>query len=174
MLRPAVTAMYRNPFSGLVETRLSFFCPKAVALKVVSTVKKSNKGMLVFNFRSMVLTKLQNKFSNYISLSLLDKIFQIQPKVFNKKLLDNFLSLSMKTTMIKKLFLFQIFITLPLSFLSAQENRLETIVQKGHSASVKAVAMSPDGNFLVTGSRDRTANLWEESTGFEIRTFMSH
>jgi WD40 repeat protein len=80
----------------------------------------------------------------------------------------------MKTTTVKKLFLFLIFIALSLTILNAQENRLETIVQKGHSASVKAVAISPDGKFLATGSRDRTAKLWDAGTGFEIRTFMGH
>ncbi|HSZ24558.1 MAG TPA: caspase family protein [Cytophagaceae bacterium] len=51
---------------------------------------------------------------------------------------------------------------------------METIVQKGHSASVKSIAVSKDGKFLATGSRDKTAKLWDIITGFEIRTFMGH
>jgi len=35
---------------------------------------------------------------------------------------------------------------------------------------VKAVAISPDGNYLVTGARDGTAKIWNISTGQEIRT----
>ncbi|HVD99914.1 MAG TPA: caspase family protein [Cytophagaceae bacterium] len=77
----------------------------------------------------------------------------------------------------KKIFLQKFLCLLPLFYaclLHAQENKLETIVQKGHSASVKAVAISPDGRFLVTGSRDRTAKLWDLQTGMEMRTYNGH
>ncbi|MBY0425539.1 MAG: hypothetical protein K2Q22_07885, partial [Cytophagales bacterium] len=56
----------------------------------------------------------------------------------------------------------------------SQSSRLETVVQKGHSASVKAVTVSPDGKYLATGSRDRSAKLWDMATGMEIRTFLGH
>jgi uncharacterized protein YjiK len=36
------------------------------------------------------------------------------------------------------------------------------------------VAFSPDGRFVVTGSLDNTAKLWNIATGTEIRTFKGH
>lgn len=56
----------------------------------------------------------------------------------------------------------------------AQEYPLETIIQRGHRAAVRAVAYSPDGKFLATGSRDNSIKLWQVSTGREIRTFLGH
>ncbi len=56
----------------------------------------------------------------------------------------------------------------------AQNSRLETVIQRGHSAAVKAVGISGDGLYAVTGSRDRTAKLWELKSGAEIRTFSGH
>jgi len=74
----------------------------------------------------------------------------------------------------KHVLIFFLLLTFYLSKIYAQENKLETIIQKGHSASVKAVAVSQDGKYLATGSRDRTAKLWETATGREIRTFVGH
>ncbi len=54
------------------------------------------------------------------------------------------------------------------------QNSMETVVQKGHSASVKAVAVSADGKYVATGSRDKTLKIWNLQTGAEIRTFSGH
>jgi WD40 repeat protein len=35
----------------------------------------------------------------------------------------------------------------------------------GHTGAVLAVAFSPDGKRVLTGSRDRTAGLWDAATG---------
>ncbi len=56
----------------------------------------------------------------------------------------------------------------------SQEPELETVIQRGHLGAVKSAVFSPDGKFLVTGGRDRTAKLWEVSTGREMRTFIGH
>jgi WD40 repeat protein/predicted Ser/Thr protein kinase len=40
----------------------------------------------------------------------------------------------------------------------------------GHQQAVTAVAYSPDGQYLATGSRDRTVKIWNAVTGEEIRT----
>src|SRR6266705_2699472 len=56
----------------------------------------------------------------------------------------------------------------------AQPSKLETVVQKGHNAAVKAIAVSHDGNFVVTASRDKSAKLWDLATGRELRSFMGH
>jgi len=43
-----------------------------------------------------------------------------------------------------------------------------------HSSDVYSEAITPDGKYLVTGSRDDTAKLWEIETGLEIQTFVGH
>ncbi|MCF6367059.1 MAG: caspase family protein [Bacteroidales bacterium] len=55
---------------------------------------------------------------------------------------------------------------------NAQE--LETVIQRGHQGAVKVAVFSPDGKFLITGGRDKTAKLWELATGREMRTFQGH
>lgn len=51
---------------------------------------------------------------------------------------------------------------------------IETVIQKGHELSVLAVGISPDSNYVATGSRDKSAKLWELSTGREVRSFLGH
>ncbi|MEJ7647247.1 MAG: caspase family protein [Chryseolinea sp.] len=68
----------------------------------------------------------------------------------------------------RKLFLL---LLLPL-FSKAQT--LQTIVQHGHELAVVAVAVSPDSNYVATGSKDKSLKLWELSTGREVRSFLGH
>jgi WD40 repeat protein len=58
------------------------------------------------------------------------------------------------------------------SFLNAQS--IKTVVQKGHELAVLTVAISPDSNYVATGSRDKSIKLWELATGREIRSFLGH
>ncbi len=51
---------------------------------------------------------------------------------------------------------------------------LETVIQKGHELAVLTVMVSPDSNYVATGSRDKSAKLWEVSTGREVRSFLGH
>ena len=51
---------------------------------------------------------------------------------------------------------------------------LETIIQKGHELAVVSVAVSPDSNYVATGSKDKSIKLWDRSTGREIRSFLGH
>jgi len=70
----------------------------------------------------------------------------------------------------------RVFIFLPalaISFTSLSQS-IETVIQRGHELAVVAVAASPDSNYVVTGSRDKSAKLWELSTGREVRSFLGH
>ncbi len=44
----------------------------------------------------------------------------------------------------------------------------------GHSKAVFALAVTPDGKFLVTGGEDRTVRVWEIGSGKQIRVFPGH
>jgi len=44
----------------------------------------------------------------------------------------------------------------------------------GHADSVLSVAFSPDGRFVLTGSYDGTARLWDAISGQSLRTFKGH
>jgi WD40 repeat protein len=44
----------------------------------------------------------------------------------------------------------------------------------GHSDSVRAIAFSPDGKYLVSGSNDRTVRLWDLQTGQVIKLLEGH
>jgi WD40 repeat protein len=49
--------------------------------------------------------------------------------------------------------------------------RLELCELKGHKGQVWAVAASPDGETIATGSWDETVKLWDARTGREVATF---
>lgn len=45
---------------------------------------------------------------------------------------------------------------------------------RGHSDSVRCVAVSPDSLHVVSGSQDQTLKLWDLKAGQELRTFENH
>jgi dipeptidyl aminopeptidase/acylaminoacyl peptidase len=45
---------------------------------------------------------------------------------------------------------------------------------RGHTDVVRSVAFSIDGEYIVSGSRDKTVKLWSVSSGSEIMTFRGH
>lgn len=58
--------------------------------------------------------------------------------------------------------------------LTAWSQSLETVIQRGHELAVLTVAVSPDSNYVATGSRDKSAKLWEVGSGREVRSFLGH
>ena len=44
----------------------------------------------------------------------------------------------------------------------------------GHTDAVWAVAFSTHGNYIISGSSDMTARLWDVQTGSELRRFSGH
>ncbi|MCK1386638.1 caspase family protein [Bradyrhizobium sp. 21] len=52
--------------------------------------------------------------------------------------------------------------------------KVEVVVTIGHSGSVNAVAISPDGRTLASGSNDKTLKLWNAASGRELRTLSGH
>jgi WD40 repeat protein len=45
---------------------------------------------------------------------------------------------------------------------------------EGHDSSVSAVAFSPDGKTLASGSYDHTVRLWDPATGQSLQTLEGH
>ena len=69
---------------------------------------------------------------------------------------------------------YRILYALPFVGPLAMAQSMETVIQQGHELAVLAVTVSPDSNLVATGSRDKSAKLWELSTGREIRSFLGH
>jgi WD40 repeat protein len=61
-----------------------------------------------------------------------------------------------------------------LPLLAPESSGPELFLQTGHTSSVYAVAFSPDGEHVLTGSVDRTAILWDVRTGQSLRAFQGH
>lgn len=67
-----------------------------------------------------------------------------------------------------------LFILLSVIFTIHAQKKVQTIIQKGHGESVKAIVVSADGQYLLSASRDQTIKLWNINSGYEIRTFSGH
>ena len=50
----------------------------------------------------------------------------------------------------------------------------ELFTLEGHSDGVTSVAYSPDGRWIVSGSRDNTLKVWDTENGQEVRTLEGH
>lgn len=49
------------------------------------------------------------------------------------------------------------------------EDTTPSLRLSGHAASVTSVAWSSDGQYILTGSRDRTVRIWDAATGQQVR-----
>ncbi|MGM3305413.1 eIF2A-related protein [Anabaena sp. WFMT] len=47
-------------------------------------------------------------------------------------------------------------------------------ILQGHTDNIWAIAFSPDGKIIVSGSSDRTVKLWDSQTGQCLQTFSGH
>ena len=71
------------------------------------------------------------------------------------------------------------YIVIPLAILIGLDalhaaEKPDIFVQMGHPAQIASVAFSPNGQYVLSGSYDKTIKLWETATGREIRTFKGH
>ena len=55
-----------------------------------------------------------------------------------------------------------------------RQMHLELTIFRGHSDQVEALAFSPDGQRIVTGSDDQTAIVWEAASGKQLFTLKGH
>ncbi|RCR67286.1 caspase family protein [Larkinella punicea] len=56
----------------------------------------------------------------------------------------------------------------------AYAQKPELVVPVGHTSTITSVAISPNGKYAISGSRDKTVRLWEVETGREIHRFEGH
>ncbi|MEZ5045250.1 MAG: caspase family protein [Saprospiraceae bacterium] len=63
-------------------------------------------------------------------------------------------------------------VIVPLYF-NLQGQRPEVVVQQGHNADISTICFSPNGEYILTGSYDGTAKLWDRF-GRELVTFAGH
>lgn len=48
---------------------------------------------------------------------------------------------------------------------SFSNNLSETVLTPGHADSIKAIKVSPDGKYIVSGGADRIICVWDTYTG---------
>jgi WD40 repeat protein len=62
----------------------------------------------------------------------------------------------------------------PVTANAASQAQPDVVIQTAHSQSVTAFAVSPNGQWLATGSADKTVKIWDLAKGRVLRTFFGH
>jgi WD40 repeat protein len=84
-------------------------------------------------------------------------------------ILENLLFHYYKQIMCFKSFVVSIIVFTQAFSLRAQDS-IPLKVFIGHSEGVNSIDLSPDGNFLISGSKDETVRLWNTSTGEVVKS----
>ena len=58
--------------------------------------------------------------------------------------------------------------------IEAADTKPELVLQTGHTGSILALAISPDGRWLVSGGQDSTLKIWDLKSGTLLRTLYGH
>ncbi|MFN3918601.1 MAG: caspase family protein [Flavobacteriales bacterium] len=74
----------------------------------------------------------------------------------------------------KSIYVFILLISGIFCSISQNTQKLETILQQGHSKFISCYSFSPDGNYVVTGGTDNAVILWNFNSGHQMRTFNRH
>ncbi|GAB4237780.1 MAG: hypothetical protein Tsb0034_13130 [Ekhidna sp.] len=61
-----------------------------------------------------------------------------------------------------------------MSLCIAEAQSFQAVIQKGHGEVIKSARFTEDGDYLVTGSRDKSAKVWKVSSGLEMRSLLGH
>ena len=61
-----------------------------------------------------------------------------------------------------------------LNFTLYAEEPPELVLQAGHQGSINALAISPDGKWLISAGQDSTIKIWSLQTGILLRTLYGH
>lgn len=61
-----------------------------------------------------------------------------------------------------------------MSLCFAEAQSFQAVIQKGHGEAIKSVAISEDGKYLFTASRDKTLKIWDANSGMEIKSLLGH
>lgn len=89
---------------------------------------------------------------------------------FFKNYLTN---LKLKKIMMRKTILFIVCICIFYIRAEAQKDiSQKTLV--GHTNGITALCFSPDNNFIVSGSTDKTIRVWDITTGLQVKIFTEH
>lgn len=67
-----------------------------------------------------------------------------------------------------------VFLVLCLTFLYSNAQKLELLVQSGHTGVVYSVCFSPDGKYILTAGQDNKAKLWDFASRTEIKVYNGH
>ncbi len=76
--------------------------------------------------------------------------------------------------MVLRLTSLRFFLALLLASIPVLAQKPRLVVQTGHLKAIVAVAISPDGKLIASGSEDQTVKLWETATMRELRTFKGY